>query len=189
MGMLAPQADVVGRLVDLEHERPRAALAVVEQRDRVVGLATRVMLPGERRVGVDREVAALASEPPDDLRGPAVDLVDRVGVAGGDEQVLVVVDGDRVQVHVVPVAADRPVGLADRDVVPAVPLHQHGSRAEVDLLEDRVLDRGVARAADVAQVIGGDLVGRQECGAAVGEEELVQVALAAVAGVEVGDRA
>ena len=56
-------------------------------------------------LGVDREVRVLAPETPDDLAARAVDLVDRVGVARGHEQVPVRVDADRVQVDVVPVGA------------------------------------------------------------------------------------
>jgi hypothetical protein len=77
------------------------------------------VLPGEDGVRGEREVAVLAAEAPDDLAGSPIELVNRVGVARGDEQVLVVVDGDRVEVNIVPVGPDRPVGLLDREVVVA----------------------------------------------------------------------
>ena len=105
--------------VEVEDEGAADLVAVVEEGEGAVGLAAGVVLPGEAGVGGDREVGVFAAQAPDDLAGVAVDLVDGVGVAAGDEQVVVVVDGDRVEVDVVPVLADGPVGLADRDVVEA----------------------------------------------------------------------
>ena len=182
------QSDRVAGLVDREHGRARDFGAVVEDADRAVRPAARVVLPCERRRRRDLEVAVLAAEPPHDRAGLAVELVDRVRVAAGDEQVLVAVDGDRVQVDVVPVAAERPVGLDNRDVVEAAPLQQHLARGDVDLLEHRVLDRPVPRATDCAQISRRDRVGRQQCRAAAGDQELMQVALVAVARVDVRDR-
>src|SRR5207237_2070465 len=76
--------------------------AVVEDGDRSVRLAARVVLPGEVRAGPHLEAALPAPEPPEDLAGLAADLVDRVRVAGGDDEVAVVVDVDGVDVEVVP---------------------------------------------------------------------------------------
>ena len=50
-----------------------------------------VVLPGELDSGAEFEVALLAAEAPDDRAGLVVDLVDRPGVAGGDQQVAVAV--------------------------------------------------------------------------------------------------
>src|SRR6266516_6457549 len=57
--------------------------AVVEERDRSVGVASRVVLPGEPRPGSHLVVALLAAEPPDHLLRLAVDLVDGPRVACG----------------------------------------------------------------------------------------------------------
>ena len=175
-------------LVDVEHDRARDRVAVVEQADRSVRLPPGVVLPGEHRRRGEREVRPLASEAPHDLPGLAVELVDRVGVARGDEQVLVAVDGDRVQVHVVPIGAERPVGLLEGDVVEAVPLQQHPAAGDVDLLEHGVLDVAGRRSADRTQVVRHHQVGGQQRGAAVGQQELVQVAGAPVARVDCCER-
>ena len=115
----------------------------------------------------------------------AIDLVDRVGVARGHEEVPVRVHADRVQVDVVPVGAEAPVGVGDRDVVEAVPLEQHAPGRDVDLLEDRILDRAVLGAADGPQVVAGHEVGREQRGPAVGQQELMEIAAHSVAGVHV----
>ena len=68
-----------------------------------------------------------------------VDLVDGVCVSGGDEQVSVRVDVDRIDVEVV--VQDRwvlrrlGVGLADCDMVDASPVEEHAARAEIDFLD------------------------------------------------------
>src|SRR5256885_6444465 len=59
---------------------------VVEDRDRSVGMASCIVLPGELRSGAHLEVALLAAEPPDDLLRRAVDLVDGMRVACGYQQ-------------------------------------------------------------------------------------------------------
>ena len=103
------------------------------------------MLPAERDSRPELEVAALAAEAPDDPARAPADLVDRMRVAGGDEQVAVVVDVDRVDVEVVIGAAgisrQAIVGLHERHVVDAVPLEQNAAGPDVELLQ-RAFEHG-----------------------------------------------
>src|SRR5215813_3321180 len=83
-------------LVDAQHEPARLLpelrrRLVVEHRQRSVLLAPHVVLPAEAHATAEREVAALAAETPDDVPGPAVDLVDRVGISRRHEVVAVAV--------------------------------------------------------------------------------------------------
>ena len=105
---------------------------VVEQRERAVRLAARVVLPGEAHALAEREVAAAAAEPPDHVAGLAVELVDRPRVARGDQQVAVAVDVDRVDVEVVVGTSAVFCGIpasdsVEPDVVEAAPL-PHAAR-------------------------------------------------------------
>ena len=73
MGVLAQERRRHRPLVDVEDQAARAPLdrrrrAVVEDRERSIGLAARVVLPGEVAAGAHLEVAALAAETPDDRR-------------------------------------------------------------------------------------------------------------------------
>src|SRR5437867_11925667 len=72
----------------------RRSRTVVEERDRSVGTASCVVLPGESRPAPHREVALLAAESPDDLLRLAVDLIDGMRVACGYEQVAARLDVD-----------------------------------------------------------------------------------------------
>ena len=77
--------------VDAQDENAGALLdlrfgSVVEERDRPVRTAPRVVLPGEPRPRPHREVALLATEPPDDRAIPLPDLVDGARVPGRDEE-------------------------------------------------------------------------------------------------------
>src|SRR5260370_14965371 len=65
----------------------RRSRTVVEQRDRSVGMASCVVLPGESRSRPQLEVALLAAESPDDLLRLVVDLIEGMRVACGYEQV------------------------------------------------------------------------------------------------------
>src|SRR5207247_8260725 len=79
----------------------RRGCAVVEERDRAVGLASRIVLPRELRSGAHGEAALLPAEAPEHLLRLAVDLVERVRVARRDEEVAVRLDVDGVEVEVV----------------------------------------------------------------------------------------
>ena len=98
------------------------------------------MLPRERRPGAHIEGAPPPPEPPEDGAGPPVDLVDRVCVACRDEQIAVTAELDRVDVEVVERRFPSPlrVGLRECDAAEGVPLEQHPSRRDVELLETRI---------------------------------------------------
>src|SRR5205809_6674391 len=65
----------------------RWSCAVVEDRDRSVGLASCVVLPRESRAPAHLEIAPLAAKSPDDLLRVVVDLIDGMGVAYCVQQV------------------------------------------------------------------------------------------------------
>jgi hypothetical protein len=67
-----------------------------------LGDIPRVVLEGKLDVLAEGEVAVLASEAPDQVSGGAVDLVDGIGVTGGDQIRAFVVLVDRVDMEVVP---------------------------------------------------------------------------------------
>ena len=127
-----------------------------------------------------REVALLAAEPPDHLAGRAVDLVDRPGVAGRDEQVAVGVDVDRVDVEEVERGSDLRVGLGELDVVEAPPLEEHAGARYRELLHDP-LDHAAAAGSDARAVDGRDVVGRDERSPLGRQDQLVQVGAEPVA--------
>ncbi len=73
--------------VQLEHDPARLcshlrSRLVVEQRQRPVRLPSRIVLPGEPDSALQREVASLSAEPPEDPPRAAVELVHGVRVAG-----------------------------------------------------------------------------------------------------------
>ena len=132
----------------------------------------------------------LAAELPDHAAGRAVDLVAGAGVAAGDDQVVVGrIDRDRVDVKVVPgvgrLGRRRIVGLGQPDVLVRAPLEEDLAGGDVDLLHDPV---EVLPAPADARVRADRLsVGGEQRRALIGEQELVQIALIAVAGVDLGD--
>ena len=179
-------------VVQLQREPARAAPArrqvlgdVVEQRDRAVGAAAGVVLEVELRPRPQLVVRALPAEPPEDLAGVPVELVDRARVAGGDDEVPVAVERHGVEMErVVRLAAllrGGPDRLRERDRPQRVPLEQDRAAVDVDLLDDVVLDDAVAPPAELRQIPGHRLVGDGERGAARGELELVRVHPVAVA--------
>ena len=132
------------------HRRERA---VVEERDRAVGLLTRVVLPRRCGARTQLEARVLAAQLPAHLAGFRIDVVGGPGVARVDQQVAVLLDVDRVDVEVVERfsrgSSARPRRRSSqRHVVEAVPLVHHQTRLQVDLLQQRVRDRAVLRAAD-----------------------------------------
>src|SRR5204862_6724335 len=112
--------------------------AVVEDPDRPVALASRVVLPCEAHAFTEPVIAPLAAEPPEDSAGLPADLVDGLGIACRNEEVAVHVDGDRVDVEVVErgrrLARRLRVRLTRRDVVDAMPVEEHPSACEIELL-------------------------------------------------------
>src|SRR5438309_11896761 len=100
MGVLVLEGDGAAGFVESHGQTSGLTLddgggAVVEDREGAVRVPAGVVLPGERDLPGHGEVAVLAAQPPEDLSGAAVDLVDRPGVAGRDQQVAVGVDVDR----------------------------------------------------------------------------------------------
>jgi hypothetical protein len=79
------------------------------------------------------------------------------------------------------------VALLETDVVQAVPLEQHLTGRDVDLLHDPVEDHAVGRTAHRRQVARDLVVGDDQGGAARGEAELVGVRGQPVAGPHRGD--
>ena len=77
--------------------------AVVEQRDQPAGLELGVVLPVEARAGAELEAAVRAAEAPADGAAADVDVVQRPGVARGEQHVARAEPGiDGVDVDVVP---------------------------------------------------------------------------------------
>src|SRR5262249_10149776 len=138
---------------------------------RPVGQTPRVVLPGKACARPEREVAALAAEPPDDPAAPAVDLVDGVRVPRRNEEVPIRVRVDRVDVEVV--VGNRRlvwallVRLVERNVVDAMPFEQDAAACDVDLLERALEDRSPVHANAVED-------GHQR-GVAARDQELVDV--------------
>ena len=166
---------------------------VVEDGELPIGVEASVVLPREPCAGIEGEVAALSSQTPEHRAVAAANEIHGVRVSRGDEQVAVGLDLDRVEVEVVPRA--REIGrdvlerLARRDVVEAPPLEQQPTGRHVDLL-DHALDRvALSRAPEERQVVRDLLEDGEQGGVARREQELVQVARAAVRGVDLRDGA
>src|SRR5215211_7430325 len=113
---------------------------VIEDGDGAVGLAAGIMLVGEPGARAHLEVALLPAQPPYDRTGLAVDLIHGGGAAGRDKQVIVVVHIYGIDVEVVDARQGtlRRLGeaLLKADVVEAVPLKEHLSTLDVNLLDD-----------------------------------------------------
>ena len=185
-----------GLAVEADRQRARAAAlpaeAVVEDADRAVGLRPRVVLEAEARPLAHLEARPLAADPRPDLAGGAVDLVDGVRVARGDEQVAVGLLFDGVQVEGVPRCApprDPAVGVGERHRAHGVPLEEHAPGRDVDLLDHAVGDASALGPTPRAQVPRAVVVGDDERGAARRERELVEVHPHAVAGPHARDDA
>ena len=82
-----------------------------------------------------------------------------------------------------------PVRLADVHVVEAVPLEQHAAGRDVDLLDDPLDDLPVAGPADSGQICAELAVDRDQCRSTRRDQEFVQIALVALAGLHSGDLA
>ena len=95
------------------------------------------VLPVEVRTGAHAEVRLLAVHSPQHVAVGAVDLVQRPGVTGGNEQVAVRGLGDGVDVEVIERGGGggaRSISFVHPDVVEAVPIEQDLARRQVDLL-------------------------------------------------------
>src|SRR5206468_1245796 len=80
MAVALDQRDALRSHVDTQAQDPRELLdrrsrAIVEERDRAVALAARVVLPLEVRAGAHLEVALLAADTPEHLLRGVADLV------------------------------------------------------------------------------------------------------------------
>src|SRR6266542_6785054 len=135
MDEAADHSGVTALYVEPEDQPTRLAAQlrrglVVKERERAVGPTPDVVLPGEAGAATEGEIASLAAEPPEDPSRSPADLVDRVRVAGGDEEVAVRFHLDRVDVEIVvdPVGLTRKavVRLDEPDVIDAVPF-EHGA--------------------------------------------------------------
>ena len=100
------------------------------------------------------------------------------------------IDADRVEMEVVDVAGglDGDVeGFVEPHVVEAVPLEEHATGGDVDLLHDPLDESAVDGATDRREV-GADLVvDRDQCRVSRRDHDLVEVGLVAVASPDPGD--
>ena len=150
-----------------------------------------VVLEPEAGAAGHAEVAGLAAQRPQDVAGGAVELVDRRRVARRDEHAAAGERLDRVDVEGVVEGAvgRRGVGVAQRDVAERVPLPGHEAGAHVDLLHDRVDERGQRARRRAGQVHQHRRVDGEQRVALGREAELVDVHRVAVAGVHDVQRA
>src|SRR5215204_7322292 len=108
------QHDAARPFYCLRDQTVKDRVAVVEDGDAAVGQAASVVLEAKSAARTHLEVALLASKAPDDLTTFSVYLVDGEGLAGRDEQVVVVIYFYGVDVEVVepPAAILRHRGIA-----------------------------------------------------------------------------
>src|SRR5919107_4895343 len=137
--------------------------AVVEDGDGAILLPSGIVLPVGAGALPHLEVTLLATETPQHLPVSAVYLVDGGGVAGGDEEVVVVVHLYGVDVEVVELVAVvfLVVGLLDADVVQAVPLEEDLSGLDVHLLGDALDHPPLRGATEVGEIKRYQVVDRE----------------------------
>src|SRR5438874_5635520 len=143
-----------------------------------------VVLPLEPCALAEREVAALAAEAPEDPARAPAHLVGGPRISGGDEQVAVGGDVDRVDVEIVE-ARPRPLldlRLVDGDVLEAAPFPDQAAARKLQLLDDAADDLPASAASDARQIPRHRLVARHERRVVRRDDELVEVAVAAVRG-------
>ena len=150
------------------------------------------MLPDQLQTRGHREGRRAPPDLPANLAGRRIDVVDGPGRARGDQQAAVRLRGDRVEVE--PVvgpgdagAARGHVGAREGHVLERVPLVHHEARADVDLLEDGVIDRGERAAALRREVAVERLPGGDQRGPGRGQGQLVEVLGEAVARADGGE--
>ena len=138
------------------------------------------------------EIVAPSAQGRQHRAGSAMDLVHGPGVATGDKQVAVIrVDRDRIDMEVVPrharVGRLGVVGVGEVDVLVAAPLKQQAARGHVDLLDDAVEIRALAGAPRPGgQGRRGPSIAGEQRRTGIGQQELVQVTLVAVARAHFG---
>ena len=193
----AHEGDALPSRIDTEDEHSAELLhgwsgSVVEERDRSVGPAACVVLPREPNALAERKVTSLAAEPPEDATAAPVDLIERVRVTRGDEKVPVRLHVDGVDVEVVPRRRLRAlcrrgsvhVRLTKRDAGVAVPLEQHASGGDRDLLDDSLEDSPSLRSAVGREIHVHLSIDREERRISRRDQELVYVAAQSVTGVD-----
>lgn len=156
---------------------------IVEESDLAVIAALSIMLPGEGRAFAHLEVAGGSAQHPLQVSVLAIELIDRVRVAGRDEQRLpVVVDGHRVQVDVVErlllgafAVLELRLRLVDGNVIESPPFDHGFAGGDVDLLDDSLPDPAVLRTSHRAAIRLGLDVGQEKHRVVVGDRRLVQI--------------
>ena len=163
---------------------------IVEQREQPAarGRARRAA----RRTRVPGPIAKSLRLPPSrqmHRAGATIDLVDRPGVPGRDEQVAVAVDVDRVRVEVVEGRGDLGVGLGERRRGRGCATRTARGALGISSSCTTPLDHASAPLADARAVDRRDVVGEDERRSLRGDDELVQVGLETVPGREARDLA
>ena len=178
------------RLVHVEDQAARRGrdCLVVEDRDAAIGPSSGVVLPAECNAGAEREIALPAAQPPVDLAGHAVDLVDGRGVPGRDDEVAVGVDLDRVRVVGVEgvgwLRGCVNVGLGRIDVLGGVPLEDQLSAGDVDLLHDVIPE---CPRSTPGRIWGHGVAGEEERRPGRRDLQLVKIQAVPVDGLDAGD--
>src|SRR5215208_2541516 len=149
------------------------------------------MLEGESGTGAHLEVALLAPEAPDDTARVAVYLVDGAGLAGADQQVVVMIDVYGVQVEVIDarglyVLPGLAVTLVETYVIETFPLKEHLSGLDVYLLNGALHRHALFRATDGGEVPWHPVIDRDQRRVLRADQELVLVPFVAVARLDPG---
>src|SRR5215207_5718458 len=190
MGVFANEPRAHGILVDLDYDGAGLLVlvhpTVVEDRYDAVGVAAGVVLVVGASSQTHVEVAPLPAKPPGDLARLAVDLVDGGSPTGRDEQVFVIIYVYRVDVRVVEIRLEIrwwfEIRLLKGHVLQAVPLKEHLAGLDIDLLDYPVEHSAVRRTSYGGQIPRHLTVDRDQRRVLGRDEELVVVALVAVAG-------
>src|ERR671917_2881384 len=190
VGVLPHQRGAHPFLVELEHDGAgllyrfggavlKEQAPVIEDAYGPIGQAPSVVLEGESGAGTHLEVALLAAQAPDDLSRLSVYLVDGRGLAGGDQQVVVVVHVYGVEVEVVDagtaILQKRSIGLLKAHMVEALPFEEQLSGLDVQLLHDALPRYAVLPTAEGAEVPRHRVVDRDQGGVLWADEKLVMV--------------
>jgi len=170
----------------------REGIPIVEERNVAIGEPADVVLVG-KPPGVVHKceliVHRVESKPPDDVPRPSADLRNFVHVPRRDQEVAIVIELDRVAVHVIDQGIRQcDVGgceVRDGKVVPASPLEYH-VLGRVEFLDDEAGDQciGVTARDDGAHIDRLSIVAHQKRVTVGKQLELVEVGGVAVAGGE-----
>ena len=163
----------------------RGRRLVVEETERARIHGLRIVLPCERDSVPEREIALRPAEPEQNGAGVPIEFVHGPGIPRRDEQIPVRVDAHRIDVEVVERGArsrrHRAVTLTERHVIETVPLEDHPSRRDVELLDDAVRNIPILGPADRGQIVRDGVVHRDEGGVSIRDLELVRVCVEPVA--------